>query len=81
MTNKDATCAYYLSDLGKLLKERAQKAKSARDSADAASQEFENGHLHAYYAVVSHMQNQALAFGLTFEDVGLDGIDPDKDLI
>ncbi len=35
----------------------------------------------AYYEVVSLMQNQAISFGLPLEDVGLHGIDPDKDLI
>lgn len=35
----------------------------------------------AWHEIVSLMQQQAGAFGLTNEDVGLAGIDPERDLL
>ncbi len=76
------TAAYYLHDVGFLLRERALEAKKAKAAARSPSErEFEDGRLMAYYEVITLMQNQAIAFNLPFDAVGLEGIDPDKDLI
>lgn len=77
-TEKNNTWQYYVSDLGKLLKERAFDAKTERD---AKGGEFELGRLLAYNEVISLMQNQAQVFGLPLEEIGLAGIDPDNDLV
>jgi len=76
------TFAYYLSDLGKLIREDALKAKKDRDmSKTKAEQKFNEGRLMAYNEVISLMQQQANAFGLSFKEIALDGIDPDNDLV
>lgn len=77
----DRTFRYYVSDLGKLLRERAFEAKQLRDSASGADRDYEVGRLMAYNEVVSMMQQQAIAFGLSAGDISLDGIDPDNDLV
>lgn len=78
-TNQGNTWEYYVSDLSKLLKDYALDAKKARDSTKGG--DFESGRLLAYNEVISLMQQQARAFGLPLEDVGLAGIDPDNDLV
>lgn len=35
----------------------------------------------AFYEVVGLMQNQAEVFGLTDADIGLDGVDPERDVL
>lgn len=69
---RDVTFRYYVSDLGKLIRDDALEAKKARDiaAADGTKREYEAGRLMAYYAVISTMQQQAIAFGLSFNDVG-----------
>jgi len=80
--SKETTCMHYLSDLGKLLIENARECKEARaKAASPASREFESGRLMGYNEVISLMQQQAIAFGLPVGDLGLEGIDPDNDLI
>ena len=76
-----ATFEYYVSDLGKILRDAAFKVKRARDSAQGSDKEYEAGRLMAYNEVISLMQEQAKAFGLTLKQVGLSDIDPDNDLI
>jgi hypothetical protein len=75
------TLANYLKDLGTLLREDAYAAKKARDNAgDESARQFEGGRLMAYNEVISTMQSQAIAFGLTHDEVGLGGIQTDRDL-
>ena len=66
----------YLLDLGTLLKEYAVAAKRA-----AESDSFSLGRLMAYHEVISLMQQQAVAFGLPLERLGLHDIDPERDLL
>ena len=65
----------FLRDYGVLLVEKARAAKLAlvakkRGSAEAA---FEAGELIAFYAALSLLEQQATAFGLSKDDVGLAG--------
>ena len=76
----DAGAANYVRDLGRLLAEQGREAKERRDAAGEDDKAFERGRLTAYYEVVSLMQQQAGAFGYEDADVGLDGVDPDRDL-
>lgn len=77
----EITLKNYLKDLGALVMEDAFAAKHARDEAkDSQTKDFENGRVMAYYEIISTMQNQATAFGLSYTDVGLEGILPDRDL-
>jgi hypothetical protein len=41
----------------------------------------ETGRLMACNEIISLMQQQAVAFGLSLEEISLDGIDPDNDLV
>lgn len=72
--NDDAQ--HYLRDLGSLVLEAARKSKG-----NAADDPFERGRLHAYFEVVSLMQQQAVAFGIPLASVGLNGVDPERDLL
>jgi hypothetical protein len=69
------TLALYLRDLGR---EIAGLAESANPGDD---QGYSHGRRMALYEVISLMQMQAEAFGLTAEDVGLAGIDPNRFLM
>jgi hypothetical protein len=42
---------------------------------------FALGRLMAFHEVISLMQQQAQAFGITLEEIGLDDIQPEKDLL
>jgi hypothetical protein len=78
---KPITFQHYVCDLGKLLREAALEVKHSRDSADKDARDYETGRLMAYNEVISLMQQQAVAFGLSLEEVNLDGIDPDSELV
>ena len=68
----------YLLDLGTLLREQAIVAhQRAAQSSDG----FDLGVAYGYYKVLSLLENQAAAFGLSMEDVGLKGFDVDAELL
>jgi hypothetical protein len=71
----------YLRDLGVLLKETALKAREERKSASEDEREYAEGRLMAMHEVVSLMQQQAHAFGIELETLGLADIEPEKDLL
>jgi hypothetical protein len=75
------THANYLRDLGQLVRERGEQAKKEAASAAPEDKIFQRGRLMAYYEVLSLMQQQAEAFDLPLNDLGLSGLDPDRDLI
>jgi hypothetical protein len=75
----DSPHAYYLRDLGFLLREYAEKAVRAARRPDAT--EFEQGRRMAYYEVVSLMQDQARTFDLPLADLALADLDPDRDIL
>jgi len=72
----------YLRNLGTLLKESAldarARANGAKGTPDGA---FEEGRALAYWEVLSTMQSQALPFQLFLSDLGLEGFNPDRDLL
>jgi len=70
--------ADFLRDLVGLLVEKARKAKAERD---ASGTDYELGQLMAYYETVSLIQQQAEAFDLSFEDIGMPAIDPEAELL
>jgi len=76
------SCRNYLYDLGRLLLERALEAKKEREDArEKQESDFHAGKLLAYNEVISLVQQQALAFQLPLEFLGLDKINPDKHLV
>ena len=70
-------CKKYVRDLGILIKEKALAVRAQRTQADDS---YSMGAIVAYHDIVALMQSQALAFGMRFEVIGLDGINPDEDL-
>ena len=81
MTTSLEARARYLHDLTRLLVERARKARADRDAAPPSDRNVANAALFAFHEVVSLMQQQAVAFGIPLEELGLDGIDPERDLL
>lgn len=76
--NEISVYSDYLRDLGVLTKELALEAKQqARDN----DTDFSVGYMAGFHRVVSLMQQQADAFGIPLESIGLNGIDPDEDLV
>jgi hypothetical protein len=71
--------ANYLKDLGDELR---RQAEAARDKARAnPGDAFAQGQAHAFYAVLSLMQQQAEGYALPLRDLSLDGLDADRDLL
>jgi hypothetical protein len=71
----------YVRDLGILIKEKALEAKKESRSSPEDERAFALGRLMAFHEVISLMQQQARAFGITLEELGLDDIQPEKDLL
>lgn len=81
MINKNRNTAVYqnyLKDLGVLIKGLAFEAKQ---EAEDKGTDFSIGYMAGFHRVVSLMQQQAEAFNISIEDIGLDGIDADDDLV
>jgi hypothetical protein len=72
----------YLFDLGVLLKEKAIEAKQAKDAlSNHEARGYELGRLMAYHEVISLMQQQAVAFDVSLNEIGLEDFDPDRRLL
>jgi hypothetical protein len=69
------TLSRYLRDLASEIVAMAESTNPAEDAG------FGHGRRMALYEVVSLMQTQAEAFGLSLDDVGLGGIDPNRFLV
>lgn len=72
----------YALDLGFLLKEKARLAKKKEnESKGAVNHAYDLGFLMAMHEVVSIMQQQAELFSIDISMVGLEGVDPERELI
>lgn len=69
-----STEANYLRDLGKALIAMANRDEPVLESAEGL---FEMGRHYAFHQVLSLMKQQAVAFGLTDAEIGLEGVDID----
>ena len=79
MKNVDTTVYQnYLKDLGALIRELALEAKQQAIEKDT---DFSTGYMAGFHRVVSLMQQQAEAFDISLEEIGLEGIDADEDLV
>jgi len=75
------TLRHYLLATHELLIEFAREAKREADKTsgtDAGA--FNAGYLMGFHRVISLMQQQAPAFGIEVSELGLSGIDADRDL-
>ena len=73
--------ANYLLDVGRELRESAEAARREAHTAVGKDQLFARSRSMAYFEVISLMHQQAIAFGLSLAEVGLQGIDPERDLV
>lgn len=71
----------YLIDSITLLKEQAREAKKEADNPKDGSEDYSKGEVTAYHKVISMMKNQAYLFDLEQEDIGLEDIEPERDLL
>jgi hypothetical protein len=71
----------YLTDLISLLKEQAREAKSDANKPEKGYEGYNQGHLMAYYSVISLLKHQAIVFNMDEKELGLADIDPDADLL
>jgi len=79
--NSGDTFRNYLIATNELLLEFAREAKRQADATRGTEAgNFDVGYLMGFHRVISLLQQQAPAFGLEVRDVGLEGIDPDRDL-
>jgi hypothetical protein len=67
----------FLLDFGTLVREQAFEATNATAKTDL----FQEGRAFAYYEVISLLLHQAFVFEIPASDVGLSGVDPDRDLL
>jgi hypothetical protein len=80
MTGEE-TFQRYLLATNELLLEFAREAKRQADATRGTEAgNFEAGYLMAFHRVISLLQQQAPAFGLEVSEVGLEGVDPNRDL-
>ena len=71
---KDDVCRLYLQELVKLIIEDADRAKKFRDeSTSPESREWHSAEAMTLYGVLDLMQQQANAFMLPLDDLGLSG--------
>lgn len=71
----------YLFDFVALLKKQAIEAKYEADHPKEGFDSYNNGYLMAYHTVISLMKTQASAFGVDEKELGLEDIDPERDLL
>ena len=72
----------YLHDVIHELKESALSAKRLRDeSFGTESYDYQIGYSMAYYEVISLVIDQAKAFDLSIADLGLNDLQPERDLM
>ncbi len=67
----------FLHDVGLEIKEQAQEAAAAKKKYDDP---FNHGKVEAYNLIIRAIQHEARACKIRLKDLGLDDIDPDKDL-
>jgi hypothetical protein len=72
---------YYLRDLGYLIREHAFETKARVEREARPDRAVRAGYLLGLARVIAIMQQQAEGFGIGLEEIGLEGIDPDNDLL
>jgi hypothetical protein len=73
--------SYYLHDLGAELRQMADDALRRARGANKYDREQRQGELFTFVEVLSLMQQQADTFDIPHSELGLEGLDPDNDLL
>jgi hypothetical protein len=81
MASTENVYATFLRDLGLILKEMALEGKQRKDASSREDRAYEMGRLMALHEVVALMQEQAGAFQIPLDDLGLSDLEPDRDLL
>lgn len=81
MTEQSLRLEHYLRDLIVILKEKALAARQDRHTAGANDVGYAIGRLMVFHEVISLLQQQAIAFGIPPEELGLADIEPERDLV
>jgi hypothetical protein len=72
----------YIYDLGILIKEKARQAKIEKNiAAGSLDSDYATGYLMAFHEIISLMKQQADAFVIKQDEIGLVDIDPDSELL
>ena len=72
----------YCLGLGTLIRETAVEGKQQMESRQTSvDRSYEMGRQMAYHEIISMMRERAKAFGLSMADIGLDGLDPMRDIL
>lgn len=71
----------YVTDAVTYITERALRARQERDRAVGDARTLEEGRLLAFNEVVSILRQTAEGLGVPLADLGLEDLDPDRDLI
>jgi hypothetical protein len=71
----------YVIDLISIIKKQAKEAKLEADHPKEGHASFNNGYLMAYHTIIEFMKNQTKIFNIDQKDVGLAGIEPERDLL
>jgi len=75
-------CKNYLRDYCFLIIEKAFDAKKTAESLKGSEKyDYHLGRKMAFYETISLLQQQAVAFGIPLNEIGLSDIDPEKDLL
>ncbi len=78
--NKDSL-ENYVKEVFSLIKTDAKKAKLESENSKTEDAKYNSGYLMAYHMVISRMKSQVWVFGLDEAALGLDDIDPERDLL
>ena len=71
----------YLVDTITLLKEQAREAKKDTENPKSGFEDYNEGTIITYCIVISLLKQQAFAFNIDEEELGLADIDPEQDLL
>ena len=72
----------YCLNLGTLIREAAVEGKKQMESRQMiVDLSYEMGRQMAYHEIVAMMRAQAKVCGLSMADIGLDGLDPMRDIL
>lgn len=71
----------YLQDSIAILKEWAIESKKKADELNEDNDDFNQGHLMAYFSVFSLLKHQASSLDIDQKQIGLEDMDPEIDLL